>query len=195
VGDFTAISAATFALRTLLERYITNETVAPLAGVPIDLRTPQELRDASVRTAVSLWLYEITRSADLVNQPERRLPPDKLRRRPFPLELHYLVTPIAPSAADEQTLMGRVVQVFHDHSIMRGADIPAAVATELPAELRLHFEPMSLEEMTRVWHSIGGHYQLSASYHVQFVEIESMKQPKQSAPVMLVDAEVVQVLD
>jgi hypothetical protein len=194
LGDFTAFSAASIALRTLLERFITNETIAPLSGVPIDLRTPQELRDATVRTAVSLWLYQVARSADLLNQPETRIPPNKVRRRPFPVELHYLVTPIATSPADEQALMGRVMQVFHDHSILRGADIPVGLEAVLPSELRLHFEALSIEELTRIWNAIGGHYQLSVSYHLQFVEIESMKQPRQSPPVMLADAEVVQIV-
>jgi hypothetical protein len=150
VGDFTAISATSHTSRKLLETYITNETTAPLAGTPIDLRTPQELRVAGVQNAVSLWCYRVVRSADVLNRPETRIPPDRVKRRPFPIELHYLITPLATAAADEQTLMGRVVQVLHDYAIIGGANIPASVAAQLPPELRVNFEALTLEELTRV---------------------------------------------
>ena len=194
MGDFTAISAASHALKTLLETYVTSETVAPLAGTPIELRTPEELRAANVRNAISLWCYRVVRSADVLNQPEVRISPDRVKRRPFPLELHYLVTPLAIAAADEQTLMGRVIQVFHDNAIMRGAAIPASVAPVLPSEMRLNFEALSLEELTRVWHSLKADYQLSVSYQVQMLEIESMKQPLRSSPVLVRESEVVEVV-
>jgi hypothetical protein len=194
LGDFTTISSASIALRTLLETYITNDTVAPLAGVPIELRTPQELRTAGIQTAISLWLYRLARSAEVLNQPEQRIPPDKIKRRPFPLELHYLVTPLAPASADEQTLLGRVIQVFHGHPILRGADIPPVLAPVLPAELRVNFEALTLEELTRVWNALGRDYQLSVSYHVQLLEIESMNEPLRSAPVLVRDTTVAKVV-
>jgi hypothetical protein len=194
VGDFTAISATSHTLRTLLETYITNETNSPLAGTPVDLRTPQELRAAGIRNAVSLWCYRVVRCAEVLNRPETRIPPDRVRYRPFPLELHYLITPLATAAADEQTLMGRVLQVLHDYAIVRGATIPASVVTQLPAELRVNFEPMTLEELTRVWHALKADYQLSVSYQVQLVEIDSMRDPRRAAPVLERDAEVVQAV-
>jgi hypothetical protein len=88
-----------------------------------------------------------------LNRPETRIPPDRVKRRPFPIELHYLITPLATAAADEQTLMGRVVQVLHDYAIIGGANIPASVAAQLPPELRVNFEALTLEELTRVWHA------------------------------------------
>ena len=194
MGDFTSISAASHTLQVLLGSYITNETTAPLAGTPIDLRTPRELRVAGVRNVVSLWCYRVVRCAEVLNRPETRIPPDRVRRRPFPMELHYLITPLAPAAADEQTLLGRVVQVLHDHSIIRGADIPASVTAQLPSELRVNFEALTLEELTRVWHSLQADYQLSVSYQVQLIEIDSMRDARRSAPVLERDAEVVQVV-
>lgn len=194
MGDFSAISATSHTLRSLLETYITNESAAPLAGTPIDFRTPEELRVAGVRNAVSLWCYRVVRCAEVLNRAETRIPPDKVRRRPFPVELHYLVTPLATASADEQTLLGRVLQVLHDYAVIRGADIPPSVAPQLPSEIRVNFEALTLEELTRVWHALKADYQLSVSYHIQLVEIDSMKDLRRSAPVLKRDAEMVQVV-
>jgi hypothetical protein len=194
MGDFTTISSASFALKTLLETYITNDVVAPLAGTPIDLRTPEELRVAKVSNAISLWCYRVSRSADLLNQPEKRIPPNKIKRRPFPFELHYLITPFAAASADEQTLLGRVIQVFNDHTVMRGADIPVSVAGVLPPEMRVNFEALTLEEITRVWHALQADYQLSVSYQVQLLEIESLQEPVMGPPVLVRDAEFAEIV-
>lgn len=194
MGDFTAISATSHTLKTLLETYITDETTAPLAGTPIDLRTPEELRIAGIRNAISLWCYRVVRCAEVLNRPETRIPPDRVKRPAFPIELHYLITPLATAAADEQTLMGRVVQVLHDYAIVRGAAIPASVAAQLPAEMRVNFEALTLEELTRVWHALKADYQLSVSYQVQLIEIDSMRDPRRAAAVFERDAEVAQVV-
>lgn len=194
MGDFTAISATSFALRTLLETYITNDAGAPLAGTPIELRTPHELRIAGIRNAISVWCYRVVRCADVWNNPETRIPPDRIKRRPFPIELHYLITPLSPASADEQTLLGRVIQVLNEYSTIRGAAIPASVAAQLPGEIRVNFEALTLEELTRVWNALKADYQLSVSYQIQVLEIDSMRDPRRAAPVLSLDAEVVQVV-
>jgi hypothetical protein len=194
MGDFTTISAASHAMKTLLETYITDDVVAPLAGTTIDLRTPEELRKANANNVISLWCYRVNRSADLLNQPDKRIPPNRIKRRPFPFELHYLITPFATASEDEQTLLGRVIQVLNDHTVMRGPDIPASVAGVLPPEIRVNFEALSLEEITRVWHALQADYQLSVSYQIQLLEIESMQEPVLGSPVLVRDAEITQIV-
>lgn len=64
MSDYTALRAVSLTLKGLLEDHITHSTDAQLTGVPIDLRTPRELREANNQQAISLWLYRVARNAD-----------------------------------------------------------------------------------------------------------------------------------
>ena len=62
-----------------------------------------------------------------------------------------------------------------------------------PESFRLSLEPHSLEELTRVWDALKEPYQLSVSYHVQVVEIDSDREPLEVAPVGAKDTEYYQI--
>jgi hypothetical protein len=47
----------------------------------------------------------------------------------------------------------------------------------------MRLEPMSLEEITRVWDALEGSYQLSVSYEVSVVNITPELEPERVAPV------------
>ena len=75
MSDFTAVRAVTETLFGILQAGITNSADPELQGVPIDLRSPKEMREANGVTGVSLWLYRITRDADSLNLPPERILP------------------------------------------------------------------------------------------------------------------------
>ena len=167
MSEFTAIRAVSQTLFDILEANITNSTEPELQGVPIDLRSPREMRgDGTPSLGISLWLYQVVRNADLLNHPPQRPAPDRILRRALPIELYYLVTPIANEPEDEQALMGRVLQVFNDRPILRGSDLKDSLLNT-QVELRMILEAPSLEELTRIWHALQEPYQLSVTYMVQ----------------------------
>ena len=85
----------------------------------------------------------------------------------------------------EQIILGKVLQLFHSRSVLRGSDLQGDfVGTE--AELRLRLEPMGLEEITRVWEALEGSYQLSVSYEVSLVNISAEQEPDVLTPVDVV---------
>src|SRR5207342_401912 len=77
---------------------------------------------------------------------------------------------------NEQALLGKVLQVFAEHAILRGTDLKDDLEGET-TELRLSFETLTLEELTRVWTALAEPYQLSASYRVQVIRIRSDHEP------------------
>lgn len=176
VSEYTAIRAVTRSLRDLLRAHITLSSDPELNGVPIDLRSPKEMREDGDATGVSLWLYRAVRNGHTLNNPPERDAANRLLRHPLPVNLYYLVTPIAQNSDDEQLLLGRVLQIFNDHGTVRGPLLVDALAggTE---EFRLSLEPLSLEELTRVWDALKEPYQLSVSYLVQVVSIDSAREP------------------
>jgi hypothetical protein len=184
---YQALFATSETIRKFIELGIKN-----LSGVSVSyqalLNTPEELR-ANSKEGVSIWLYRINRDPDRLNDPPERVGWDRMRPAPLPLRLHYLMTPVTNntstqlgSAADEQLLLGRILQLFHVHSVLRGTDLQADFAGT-SVELRLRLEPMSLEEITRVWEALEGSYQLSVSYEVSLVNIESDQEPELAEPV------------
>jgi hypothetical protein len=181
-------------MRQILLTHITNSTEPELQGVQIDLRSPREMRGTGQPSfGISLWLYQVVRNADLLNHPPVRPAPDRILRHALPIDLYYLVTPIAREPVDEQALMGRVLQVFNDHPTLRGSDLRDSLQNT-QTELRLILEALSLEELTRVWHSLQEPYQLSVTYLVQLLSIQSDLEPVQSSPVVVRKTEYDQIL-
>jgi hypothetical protein len=150
--------------------------------VQIQLFSPKVMREKE-KTGISIWLYRVQREPDTLNRPVERLTPSQLRHRPMPLTLHYLVCAIFEEPKDEQALLGKVVQVFHDHAILGGSMLKDSLQGE-DQELRLVLEALTLEELSRVWDSLNEPYQLSLSYALQVVEIDSDRDIVQRPPVL-----------
>lgn len=193
MGDFTFIRAVSLTLKALLEDHITNSSDAQLNGVPIDLRTPKELREAGNLQAISLWLYRVARNADLYSRPNERPQIDQVARRALPLDLYYLVTPLRREPEAEQMLLGRVMQTFHDHALLTAADFRDSLVGQ-NGELRLTLEMLTLEETTRVWTALAEPYQLSVTYNVQAVTIDSDHAPVQGSPVVIRQTAIKQIV-
>ncbi len=183
MADFPVIRAVSETVRELLRQHITQSQDPGMQNVPIDLRSPRDLRQDSVGRAVSLWLYRVVRNPDMLNHPPPRPAPDQLSRRPLPIDLHYLLTPVANSPADEQLLIGRVLQTMNDHAVLSGTDLRDELEGT-DAELRLVLEALNLEELTRVWQALQEPYQLSVSYMVHLVRIDSAHDPVRGRLVM-----------
>ena len=64
------------------------------------------------------------------------------------------------------------MQVLYDHSTFSGADLQGDLSgTHLQLTTRL--ESMSLEDITKVWYALERSYELSVSYEVTVVYIDS----------------------
>lgn len=182
MSEFTAIRGVTRTLRSLLMQHITSSSDPELSGVAVHLQSPREMRENNGAQGVSLWLYRVVRNGFTLGKPGRRIEPNQLGVPSLPIDLYFLVTPIAQTSDDEQLLLGKVLQVFHDHPTLRGPLLQDALAGG-DEELRLTLEPLTLEELTRVWDALKEPYQLSVSYLVQVVDIDSHREPVEVSPV------------
>ena len=142
----------------------------------VSINNPQEMAHARDE-GVSLWLYRVMRDADRLNVPNPRLGPFQSRFPSLPLRLHYLITPFvragqANSAELEQRILGKVMQTFHDHARLRGADLQGDLAGATQ-EFQVALETLALEDIARIWNALNQPYQLSVSYEVAIVYIDS----------------------
>ena len=140
---------------------------------------------------LSVWLYRVARDEERLNAPPERVSYNQVRRAPLPVRLHYLLTPITASAdlqggpETEQVVLGKVLQALNDHPVLRGTDLQGELSGTA-AELAVRLEPLTLEEIARVWDALDGSYQLSVSYEVSVVQIATDEQPESVAPVEVV---------
>jgi len=142
----------------------------------VSLRNPEEMTEKNDQ-GLSLWLYRITRDEDRLNDPPERIAPALYREPPLPLRLHYLFTPVVDPATTnnteiEQRILGKVLQCLYGHPLFRGADLSGDF-TGTNTELRARLEPMSVEDSTRIWNALEQPYQLSVSFEVTLVKIDS----------------------
>src|SRR6185436_4915758 len=152
----------------------------------VSLLTPEEL--STKNEGISLWLYRIERDEQTLNMPPRRSSRDRVLHEPLPLKLHYLVVPVVdvtqrPDAPElEQHIMGAVMQVLHDHAILRGTDLKGDLAGS-SEEFHVRLESLDLDQMSRMWEALGHSFQLCISYEVSVVAVDLALQPRTPVPV------------
>lgn len=180
---YTALLATSQTLSEFLQKRLETDPNlrtffnAGLGGTMIvSLRNPEEMAEKNDQ-GLSMWLYRITRDEDRLNDPPEQIDPSVFREPPLPLRLHYLFTPVVdPSTANnaeiEQRVLGKVLQSLYGHALFRGTDLGGDFSGT-DTELRARLEPMSLEDITRIWNALEQPYQLSVSYEVTLVRIDS----------------------
>jgi Pvc16 N-terminal domain len=142
----------------------------------VSLSTPEEMTNNG-QEGLSVWLYRIARDDDRLNDPPQRLASGQTRKTPLPLRLHYLMAPTVASnnahaAETAQTILGKVLQILYDHATLSGADLLGDLSgtnTQLTARL----ETMTLDEISKVWYALERSYELSVSYELTVVYIDS----------------------
>ncbi len=187
---YTALRATSRTLAKFLETKFQGDPLLSGffgGGMVVSLATPQEMNEKPAE-GLSVWLYRIIRDEQRLNDPPVRISATELQPPPLPVRLHYLITPVTNQQTGdpetEQLILGKVLQLFHSQSVLRGTDLQAEFSgTE--TELRVRLEPQSLEEVTRVWEALEGSYQLSVSYEVSVVNIMPELEPEQVSPVMI----------
>ncbi len=202
----TAIRDCSNSVRTFVEHELQDDVdlspyFDPLDPAPdaigtmvVSLNNPEELAE-NEEEGVSVWLYLIERDADTLNQAPYRSARDRVQRRPLPLRLHYLITPqVDHTARDqaaelEQLILGRILQMFHDEATLCGARLVNTLSGQ-PFEFIVRLEPLSLEQITRVWDALERPYQLCVSYEVSIVPIWSAHEAEVVTPVDAVVPEV-----
>lgn len=137
----------------------------------ISLESPADLEsNNSVR--LSMYLYRILENPYMKN----RFPADgtggKSRKPPLTLDLFYLLTPLVGTPREQMIVLGKTMQILYDRPILEGPDLNGSLGTT-GEEIRLVLNPVSLEELTRVWQALEIPYRLSVCYLARVVILDS----------------------
>lgn len=142
------------------------ETDIVLAAPTVDLPNTAQL---------SVYLYHLEPDEFLRNQKPVTVGPSGLLRAPVGLRLRYLITPLGADEDDNQLMLGRIVQTFHDQPFVdqvAGGPLGTSFGGGSP-ELRIAFETLSLESLSRIWHALNSAYRLSIAYVVRVAMVDS----------------------
>ena len=207
-----AIAGVTAVLRDLLNDGLINHNVSGLLGstvtvsaVPPDRVVPA---NGAESTQLNLFLHQVTFNTGWRNHalPSRDgSGTQRLSNPPLALDLHYLVSAYSAEELGSEILLGYAMQLLHETPVLDRKAITTAlnpspsVETTLPPALRALAEcgladqveqiklvpdPLSTEEMSKLWTAVQSHYRPTAAYVATVVLIESSKPTKPTLPVL-----------
>jgi hypothetical protein len=207
MADYHAIGGVSATLQRLLVDRMeqSDATTPPVVTVGPPPWSPGDDKPHHEDRRVNLFLYRITEHGNLQNQQiPGRGDSSGYGHPPLSLNLHYLLTAYGnqqEGGSDSkifddtmaQVLLGSAMRVLHDVPI-----ITDRIMTVRPAsgrrildqslwnefdQVKLSLEPLTLEDITKVWTALSLRYRLSAAYVVNVVQIESRRPSRFPRPV------------
>jgi len=203
MSNFLGIGGVSATLQSLLRDRMELPQGMVRTDLQVTVSTPQPEDDseAAEPTRVNLFLYRASENGYLKNQ---MIPgqghPSEYGHPPLSLVLHYMLT--AYGATDDNGLvnetrahflLGSAMRVLHDYPVITNQllTVNGPAIQILHDSLRTEFEqvkitldPISLEDLSKIWTALTRPYRLSAAYTVSVVQIESRRLKTLAAPVL-----------
>jgi hypothetical protein len=139
-----------------------------------------------ITVGVSLFVYRVMISGLQRTAPPRPRDDGLANRRQLGVEVYFLLTPWAASAAMELEILGWMMRTLEDYPILGAGQLNAAVdGVFRPDEYaELVAWQLSNEEVFRIWDVVPGDYRLSAPYMARTIRIESEVATAEGVPVL-----------
>jgi hypothetical protein len=195
MSNSTAIAAVTMTLQAILTNGVTSDP--DLNDTTVTLLPPDKARGASTANQLNLFLYQVIRNAAWANSDiPRQLQPGETGVPPLPLNLWYLLTAFGRDNDAVQPfghrLLGKAASVMFDHPVLSAQEIKSATAVILPTSdlglqmerIRITLQPLSADEISKLWTGFATQYRLSMAYEVAVVLLESDLPSKTPLPVL-----------
>lgn len=187
-----AIGAVTATLRNLLTAGIAAEG----GGIAVTTLPPDKAQtfgqgDGAGR--INLFLYHTHYNAAWHNTDmPRQVKPNETGQPPLALDLYYLLSAHEKTDGDATVLahrlLGRAMRALHDHPLLGADEIRTALPDNDLADqierVRITPQPLSLEELSKLWMIFQTGYRISAAYQVSVVLIESTRPSRTPLPVL-----------
>ena len=190
MSNALAIAAVTATLSNLLQNV--NQGTG-LNGVAITAKPPDKARDGN-GNQINLFLYQVLPNAAWRNMDiPQRVRSGETGIPPLALNLYYMLTAYGEANDDVlgHRLLGHAMSILYDHPLLGAQEIQAALPNNLNSELqnqiervRITFQPLSVEEIFRLWSGFQTQYRVSVAYEVAVVLIESTRSVKTPLPVV-----------
>ena len=180
MSSYEVINAVGETLRELLWSAIKNDSTIVNVISPesqITFEPPFKLLKDTVpdKNYLSIYLYRIGENENMKNRPLEPKDTNLLKYPPLSLNLFYLISPLTNSAENDHNLLGKTMQIFYDNAHVKGSMLQGVLANTTE-KLRLILNPISMEDITKLWTSFARPYHLSVSYEVKVIYIDSERE-------------------
>ena len=193
-----AIAATTLTLQAILQSGIVGDPAdTDLTDTTVTILPPDKARGNGNANQLNLFLYQVLPNAAWRNMNiPSQVAPGETANPALALTLHYLLTAFGK---DNDTtlpfghhLLGKAMSILYDHALLGPDEIRAATSASFPLSdldkqierVRITLQPMSLEEISKLWTGLVTQYRLSVGYEVSVMLIDSTQAKKTPLPVL-----------
>ncbi len=171
MSNYQVIGGVSATLRQLLLHGMEEEAEVTISPPDVESADPPR---------INLFLYRVEESASLKNQDLPGLAPGGgFGVPPLALELCYMLTAYAAEDNDRaaQELLGDAMRALHETAIIPRSQLDPSVRP-LFESVRISFQPVTLDDLTKIWSATTKPMRTSVCYRVTAVQIES-RTPRQ----------------
>lgn len=197
MSNTLAIAAVTTTLRRLIEQNLPDT----LSGATVTTKPPDKAMsstngpDSASNNQLNLFLYQTELHPQWRNQTlPGQVMAGETGHPPLALNLHYLLTAYGQDDDDtlSHQLLGRAMGTLHDHPVLSTEEIRLATEIDLPDSnlhqqiecVRITPQPLSLEDLSKLWATFQTQYRISTTYQVSVILIESARPSRAPQPVL-----------
>lgn len=173
MGSYTIISDIGNIIIGLLKEKMVPEII--VSADAIGMCSPTEKENVSL----GLYLYDVRESESMRVNGMQLDGQNRQKYPPMYLDLYYMLTAYSVSdakfrASEEQRILGRAMQILHDHPSI-SPDTMAFGISPSGETIRIEMMQIDTEEKVRLWNSSNMAYRLSLFYKVSPVLLESTR--------------------
>lgn len=172
MGSFTILRDVGNTLKKLLKDNITelSDEDSILFNSPADIVQP------TTTAKLSIFLYQITGNSHLRNAEPEPIGINQVGYPPLALDLFYLFTPYAQNRETEFIVLEKIMQIFHDNSVLKKQMLQGSLKASGNDEIRVVLNTPTLEELNKLWGMFPNKaFKLPVSYMLTPVKIPSEK--------------------
>jgi hypothetical protein len=206
-----AIASVTRLLKDLLNDTIVNGDISGDLGVDVTVTAlpPDRVIDnqgENQPTQLNVFLHRVTPNPGLTNSdlPTRDARGRLVTKPRLALDLHYLLTAYGHEELQAEILLGYAMEMFHEQAViprervraalqgsLNGSILPPVFRNSDPARLadqlelvRITPQPLTLDDMSKIWTAMQTNYRTTVAYVVSVVLIERDVATRAALPVL-----------
>jgi hypothetical protein len=207
MSDFLAVAGVTAVLRWMLRDAIAGSGVDTAVGITptITALPPDRIAvGATEIPQVNIFMYHIGLNSGWrnVGLPELDASGRRIASPPLAIDLNFLISAYGPNELDGEILLGWAMQVLHDQQVLTRDLVQTALAAirtrpGAPVEdqrvglttladqaelIKVSPQPLSTEEVYRLWPAFNAHYRATAAYLATVVLIQRQRPTRVALP-------------
>ena len=186
MSNSLAIAAVTSTVRNFLDAVQTDLPGTVVTAQPLN----SARRDETRPNQLNLFLYQVMPNTGWRNQDLPSTRSSETGSPPLALDLYYLLTAFGLNDDDAlgHQLLGQAMSILHDHPVLNRNSIRDALAGndlhEQIERIRITHEPISMDDLFKMWTTFQTEYRISVAYKATVVLINSQRPLRAPVPVL-----------